>query len=236
MLTINSTSPTISLPNLTSGEDTAVVNTSAFERLYWPILDKEGISNIRVADKENNTSSSSRASFTNHPVALEPATVTNASKIFVTAECLACKEGEWNDGFEGQPEGVERLEDAWDYFVIETADGSPVLVRDVVAQVHAWAANPFIGDKIREGMVWMYNASFERGEDGWCSIGVGCEDDVDEVPEGTKIFFEHFFEHGPDQDTGVPVVSIEFWVEGWMGNSAEYFWKSRGDPELQYGL
>ena len=82
----------------------------------------------------------------------------------------------------------------------------------------------------------MYNASFQRGKDGWCSIGVGCEDDVDEVPEGTKIFFEHFFEHGPDQDTGVPVVSIEFWVEGWMGNSAEYFWKSRGDPELQYGL
>ena len=226
----------MSLPNLTSGEDIAVVNTSAFERLYWPILDKEGISNIRVANKENDTSQSSRASFTNHPVALEPATVTNASKIFITAECLACKEGEWNDGFEGQPEGVERLEDSWEYFVIETADGSPVLVRDVVAQVHAWAANPFIGDKIREGMVWMYNASFQRGEDGWCSIGVGCEDDVDEVPEGTKIFFEHFFEHGPDQDTGVPVVSIEFWVEGWMGNSAEYFWKSRGDPELQYGL
>ena len=101
----------MSLPNLTSDEDIAVMNTSAFKRLYWPILDKEGISNIRVANKENDTSSSSRASFTNHPVALEPATVINASKIFVTAECLACKEGEWNDGFEGQPEGVERLED-----------------------------------------------------------------------------------------------------------------------------
>ncbi|RYN97753.1 hypothetical protein AA0120_g2753 [Alternaria tenuissima] len=87
----------MSLPNVTSGEEIAVMNTSAFKRLYWPILDKEGISNIRVANKENDTSSSSRASFTNHPVALEPATVTNASKIFVTAEYLACKEGEWND-------------------------------------------------------------------------------------------------------------------------------------------
>lgn len=32
--------------------------------------------------------------------------------------------------------------------MIKTEDGSPLLVRDVVAQFHEWAANPFIGDKV----------------------------------------------------------------------------------------
>ena len=55
------------------------------------------------------------------------------------------------------------------------------------------------------------------------------QDDVDEVPEHTKIFFERFEEWG--SRTGVPVVAVDFWVEGYDGKDAKYFWKSRIDDK-----
>jgi hypothetical protein len=205
------------------------MNTDAFDRLYWSILDTSGISSVQVVDSNDDTSSSFGASLSTHPIALELATTTGASKLLCTAECLGAYESQWNDGFEEPAEGVENLEDAWDYFMIKTPDGSPLLVRDVVAQLHAWAANPFIGDKIRQSMAWMYNVMIERGEDGYCVESIGTEDDVDEVPEHTKIFFERFEEWG--SRTGVPVVAVDFWVEGYDGKDAKYFWKSRIDDK-----
>lgn len=75
----------------------------------------------------------------------------------------------------------------------------------------------------------MYNSVVEHGEDGWCSVGVGGEDDVDEVPEGTGIFLEDLEERGLDEDTSIPVIAVRLWVEGYDGRDAEYFWKSRMD-------
>jgi hypothetical protein len=220
----------MSAPNLTAGDYVPILNTSAFERLYWSILDPEGISTIRVAEENENAAPASRASFTTHPIALEPATKTGASKLLVTAECLGYNEGHWNDGFEEPEEGVENLEDAWDYVLVKTEDGSPLLVRDVVIQLHAWAANPFIGDKLREALVWMYNSVFERQDDGYCALSIGADGDVNEVLEGTRIFFEQFVEWGPEQDNDILVLAVNLWVEGYQGESAEHFWKSRANP------
>jgi hypothetical protein len=211
-------------------EPPSIMNTHAFSRLYWSILDPAGIASVQVAEENDDASSPSGNDLPTHPIALKPATTTGANKLSFTAECLGIHESQWNDGFEPPEDGVENLEDAWDYFVIETADGSPVLVRDVITRFHAWAANPFIGDKIRESMAWMYNAKVEHHADGWSSQGVGGEDDVDEVPEGTKIFFEEMDQFGNADDNGVPVIYVRLWVEGFDGKDADYFWKSRIDP------
>jgi hypothetical protein len=205
------------------------MNNDAFGRLYWSILDTSDTSSVQVADSNDDTSSPSGAYLSTHHIALEPATTTGASKLRCTAECLGAYESQWNDGFEEPAVGVENLEDAWDYFMIKTPDGSPLLVRDVVAQLHAWAANPFIGDKIRESMAWMYNSVIERGEDGSCVESIGGENDVDEVPKDTRIFFERLEEWGSDTD--IPVVAVDFWVEGYDGKDAKYFWKSRIDDK-----
>lgn len=214
-------------------EHKSIMNHDAFNRLYWSVLDPTGISSVQVAEDNEDAPSSSRAYLTDHPLALEPATKTNANKLIFTAKDLAEHASNchmWSDGFEEPEDGVENLEDAWDSFVIETQDGSPLLIRDVVTQFHAWANRPFIEEKIRESLAYMYNAGPVEDIGGsWCSRAIGGNDDLIYVPEDVKIFFESMEQYGSYDGACAPVVYVNLWVEGWQGKDAGYIWKSRVD-------
>ncbi|KAI4704704.1 hypothetical protein J4E89_009581 [Alternaria sp. Ai002NY15] len=199
-------------------EHKSIMNHDAFDRLYWSVLDPAGILSVQVAEDNEDASPCSRAYLIDHPIALEPATTTNANKLIFTAKDLGVHASEchmWSDGFEEPEDGVENLEDAWNYFVIETEDGSPLLIRDVVDQFHAWANSPFIEDKIRESLLYLYNAG---------------SDNTSHVPEGVKIFLESVEQYGSYDGACAPVVYVNLWVEGYEDKDAEYFWKSRVNP------
>jgi hypothetical protein len=212
-------------------EHKSIMNHDAFDRLYWSVLDPEGIASVQVAESNEEALPSSRAYLTTHPIALEPATKTGASKLICTAECLG-QHGDhlWSD-FEPPEDGVENLEDSWDYFIIENKDGSPLLVRDVVTQFNTWANTPFISPKIRESLAFMYNAGPVKDlGGGWCSKSIGVDDDIIEVPEGVNIFFDLMEQFGNQDKACAPVVYMRLWVEGADGKDADYFWKSRVGP------
>ncbi|KAG9191404.1 hypothetical protein G6011_09492 [Alternaria panax] len=70
--------PTLSIPYNTQDSDVTILNTTAFDRLYWSILDPSNPPHILVANANEAVPPTARPPFTTHPIALEPATTINA--------------------------------------------------------------------------------------------------------------------------------------------------------------
>jgi hypothetical protein len=203
---------TVSAITSPQADPSSGLNRDAFDRLRWSILDPTH--SIQVADDNNDSPSAFTPYSDTHSVALQPATTIGASQMLFTVDSLGMYESQWNDGISDPEDGVEHLEDSWDYIMIRSKDGKPLLVRDVVAQLHEWFNSEFIADRIRESLAWMYNSITTILPD-----GRGCTeiptDGVDEVPEDVRILVEDIEDDGcDDDDTGASKACIRLEVEG----------------------
>jgi hypothetical protein len=188
------------------------LNCDAFNRLRWSILDPTH--SIQVADDAEDPPAAFTPYSDTHPVALQPATTVGASQMLFTVDSLGTYESQWSDGISEPEDGVEHLEDAWDYLMIRSRDGKPLLVRDVVARLREWFNSDFIADRIRESLAWMYNSITTNLPDGRKLTEIPT-DGVDEVPDDVRIFVEEIEDHGyDDDDTGAPRMCVRLVVEG----------------------
>jgi hypothetical protein len=190
------------------------LNRDAFNCLRWSIFDPAGTASIQIAEDDNDPPTSFTPYSDAHPIALQPATLVGASQMLFTVESLGEYESNWNDGISDNEDGVENLEDAWDYIMLKSKDGSPLLVRDVVAQLHEWFNSEFIKGRIRESMAWMYNSITTSLPDGRMCTEIGING-ADEVPEDVRILVEEIDGGGYDgDDTEAPRVYVTLVVEG----------------------
>jgi hypothetical protein len=190
------------------------LNRDAFDRLRWSIFDPAGTASIQIAEDDNDPPTTFTPYSDTHPVALQPAISTGASQMLFTVDSLGEYESNWNDGISDNEDGVEHLEDAWSYIMLRTKEGSPLLVGDVVAQLHEWFNSEFIKGRIRESLAWMYNSITTSLPDGRMCTEIGING-ADEVPEDIRIFVEEIGGGGQNDDhTGAPRVYVGLVVEG----------------------
>lgn len=187
-------------------------NGAAFERLRWSVFDPAGIAGIRVLDSVESEVPTYTSFTDSHDLMSQYVTKTFAKKIIFFIEALGEYESEWNDAFsfvDPHPEPM-RLEDCWDAMVVQREDNEPLTIGDVVRQLQAHFDRPFIRNRTREALAWMYNS--------------GKADSKLSVPEDVNIFLEYVRPGGIEKDEGFHRMSIELWVEGEDGVDAEQHW------------
>jgi hypothetical protein len=102
------------------------LNIDAFDRLRWSIFDPAGTTSIQIAEDDNNPPTTLTPYSETHLIALQPATLIGASQMLFTVDSLGTYESHWNDGISDNEDGVEHLEEAWDYIMLRSQDGSPL--------------------------------------------------------------------------------------------------------------
>lgn len=201
-----------------------------FDRLHWNVFGPQR--DITVQDGNALTL------FSNHAIALESIADPPISRI--TVRIQVCENKASMDEIDEEEHRYQPPE----ALVIEKQDGSPILLKDFIDQIH-----PFLNAnevEIYRCEDEIYSQPTEL-EDGTKFVGVdpsefeGADDDGDEdtntptkpsffirsgqIPTGSKFFFDEAQFNEPDTDRFE--VYIGLYVEGNMGISPDQFWRYR---------
>lgn len=115
--------------------------------------------------------------------------------------------------------------DCWDAIVVQRADGGSVTSGDVIFQLQAHSHWPFIRNRVREALAWMYNSGYGHLDDEGNEVVDYEGHSKQTVPDHVNILFNYIQPHGIVEDEDCHQMRILLWVEGEGGVDAEQFWK-----------
>jgi hypothetical protein len=188
------------------------IRQDLFDQLHWDVFGP--LSDITVQDGNKKT----LAPFAGHAIGLESIADPPVSKISVSID--VCQRKSSMDETEEEEYRYQPPEP----LVIENQNGSPVLIKDFIQQVHL-----FLNSNKNEIYKCEDENYYGTDEDEGKNKDHPTECDVfmrsGNIPIGSRFFFDRA--QFNELDTDECEVYIELFVEGNMGMSSDQFWEYR---------
>jgi hypothetical protein len=164
------------------------------------------MASIRIVTNLPNLALETTPFSTEHHVALEPAFDPPVCKMYFAVEVLGEYEGDW--GEDVPDEHPERPAAAWDEVVVQRNDGAPLLVGDVVVQLHQYFQR--LRGSILKAITPVYN--IEHSQPIYAL-----------PPENVHVYFGGF---GDQTVKGKENVVVSLWFDGLDGMTMDQHWSN----------